>query len=237
MTLSDLKKRIAAQAELSEAQADRAVKAMVASLGEALAKGDKAALPGLGSFRVTVRETRKGRNPQTGEAIVIPAANRVRFKAAKALNQRLNPNPKPVRLAEEPHDRLKNSPLERPSEPQIKRRSARPFEMDRRSAPRIKVNVGSVLLHGIDEQGEAILVKAVDISKNAIRIKAPTIPPLRFTRLTCPGQNVSLGIKEAHINYRASDRGEITVLLSAFDDDVGGLMRWIELITRIGQRG
>jgi DNA-binding protein HU-beta len=58
-------------------------------LGEALAKGDKVAVPNFGTFQVSGRPARMGRNPATGEPIQIKASKTVRFKVAKALKDRL----------------------------------------------------------------------------------------------------------------------------------------------------
>jgi DNA-binding protein HU-beta len=58
-------------------------------LGEALAKGDKVAVPNFGTFQVSGRPARIGRNPATGEPIQIKASKTVRFKVAKALKDRL----------------------------------------------------------------------------------------------------------------------------------------------------
>jgi DNA-binding protein HU-beta len=56
---------------------------------EALADGDKVAVPNFGTFQVSERPARTGRNPATGEAIQIAASRTVRFKAAKGLKDRL----------------------------------------------------------------------------------------------------------------------------------------------------
>jgi DNA-binding protein HU-beta len=58
-------------------------------LGEALAKGDKVAVPNFGTFQVSARPARAGRNPATGATIQIAASKTVRFKVAKALKDRL----------------------------------------------------------------------------------------------------------------------------------------------------
>jgi DNA-binding protein HU-beta len=58
-------------------------------LGEALAKGDKVAVPNFGTFQVSSRPARTGRNPATGATIQIAASKTVRFKVAKALKDRL----------------------------------------------------------------------------------------------------------------------------------------------------
>ncbi|SFK18927.1 nucleoid DNA-binding protein [Desulfomicrobium apsheronum] len=66
-------------------------KALYAIIREALAQGQKIPLPGLGSLSVTLHAAHMGRNPRTGESIAIPARRRVHFKAAKGLQQLLNP--------------------------------------------------------------------------------------------------------------------------------------------------
>lgn len=66
-------------------------KALLAVLREALAQGEVVSLPGLGSFSVVAHAAHMGRNPRTGESIVIPARRRVHFKLSRGLRLRLNP--------------------------------------------------------------------------------------------------------------------------------------------------
>lgn len=81
---------MAESADISKASAARALEAMVDSLTGALKSGDSLTLVGFGTFSVRKREARAGRNPKTGEAIQIKAANVPAFKAGKALKEALN---------------------------------------------------------------------------------------------------------------------------------------------------
>ena len=65
--------------------AQAALDAVLSSIAEALKKGDTVSLVGFGTFKVTERKARKGRNPQTGATIKIKASSTVRFKPGKAL--------------------------------------------------------------------------------------------------------------------------------------------------------
>ncbi len=75
---------VAEKAELSKKDAEKAVAAILESVEEALAGGDKVQLVGFGTFEVRAREARTGRNPRTKEAITIPASKQPVFKAGKA---------------------------------------------------------------------------------------------------------------------------------------------------------
>ena len=81
---------MAESADISKASAARALEAMVDSVTGALKNGDSLTLVGFGTFSVRKREARAGRNPKTGEAIQIKAANVPAFKAGKALKEALN---------------------------------------------------------------------------------------------------------------------------------------------------
>ena len=81
---------MAESAEISKASAARALDAMVNSVTGALKAGDSLSLVGFGTFSVRRREARAGRNPKTGEAIQIKAANVPAFKAGKALKDTVN---------------------------------------------------------------------------------------------------------------------------------------------------
>ena len=76
---------VAAKAEISKKDADKAVAAVIASIEEALVAGDKVQLIGFGTFEVKERAARTGHNPKTGEAIEIAAAKIPSFKAGAAL--------------------------------------------------------------------------------------------------------------------------------------------------------
>ena len=85
MTKNDLVTQVASAAELSKKDAEKAVNATIEAITEALAKGDKVALVGFGTFETRNRPARKGRNPQTKQEITIPASTVPAFKAGKAL--------------------------------------------------------------------------------------------------------------------------------------------------------
>ena len=75
---------------LTKKQAGEAFEAMVGAIVAHLKKGDRCQLPGFGSFAVSARKARKGRNPATGATITIKASKNVRFKAGKELKDALN---------------------------------------------------------------------------------------------------------------------------------------------------
>jgi DNA-binding protein HU-beta len=85
MKKDELVQAIAEAADLSKADADRALKAVVESVTKALGSGDSVQIPGLGTFEPRARSAREGRNPQTGESIQIAATTVPGFKAATAL--------------------------------------------------------------------------------------------------------------------------------------------------------
>lgn len=76
-------------AGISKADAGRALDAFIDATSGALKTGDRVALVGFGSFSVTHREARKGRNPQTGKEITIAAKNVVKFKPGAELNAKV----------------------------------------------------------------------------------------------------------------------------------------------------
>ncbi len=90
MTKAELIARAAEKAGVSKKQADRCLRAFVEVIEDALAKGERVAIPGFGVFQVRERAARKGRNPRTGEEITIPARKIVHFKAAKQLRDLVN---------------------------------------------------------------------------------------------------------------------------------------------------
>ncbi len=85
MNKSQLIDAMAAKAEMSKADAKKALDAFISATTEALSNGDKIALVGFGSFSVSERSARTGRNPQTKEIIQIPAKKVVKFKAGSEL--------------------------------------------------------------------------------------------------------------------------------------------------------
>ncbi|MCB0640748.1 MAG: HU family DNA-binding protein [Phaeodactylibacter sp.] len=90
MNKGDLVNKVAEGAELSKTQATNACNAVFNAITEALKGGDKATIIGFGTFSVSKREARTGRNPQTGAAIEIAAKNVVKFKAGKELTDAVN---------------------------------------------------------------------------------------------------------------------------------------------------
>ncbi|MDN5937219.1 MAG: HU family DNA-binding protein [Salinisphaera sp.] len=90
MNKSDLIDAVAADADLSKADAARAVDAVFDSVTRALKQGNKVSLVGFGVFSVRARAARQGRNPKTGQAIRIPAGKTPGFKAGKALKDAVN---------------------------------------------------------------------------------------------------------------------------------------------------
>src|SRR5690606_18498673 len=85
MNKAEFVSAVADAAELSKADAGRAVDAMVDVITKALRKGDTVTLVGFGTFSVRKRAARTGRNPQTGDTIKIKASKNPAFKAGKAL--------------------------------------------------------------------------------------------------------------------------------------------------------
>ena len=75
---------------MSKKDAADAVDATCKCVARALAGGEKVQMPGFGTFVISHRAAREGRNPQTGATIQIKASNNVRFKAAKALKDAVN---------------------------------------------------------------------------------------------------------------------------------------------------
>ncbi len=85
MNKTELVNAIAADAKLTKVQAKAALEATLAAITEALAKGDKVALIGFGTFAVNEKAARVGKNPATGAKINIPAKKVVKFKAGAEL--------------------------------------------------------------------------------------------------------------------------------------------------------
>jgi DNA-binding protein HU-beta len=87
MTKSQLVQKLAEVSELSKKQADGILQALVELTVGSVKKGDPVKIPGLGTFRKVQTKARMGRNPQTGEAIKIPARKKVRFSVAKTFKE------------------------------------------------------------------------------------------------------------------------------------------------------
>jgi DNA-binding protein HU-beta len=89
MTKADLIESVAATLDLPKGQAERAVLLVFEDIVKALRTGDKVNISGFGTFAVSERKARTGRNPKTGESIDIPASKSAKFKAGKALKDQL----------------------------------------------------------------------------------------------------------------------------------------------------
>ena len=81
---------VAEKAEISKKDSEKALKAFVDVVTEQLKAGDKVQLVGFGTFEVSERAAREGRNPQTGETMKIEASKAPKFKAGKALKDAIN---------------------------------------------------------------------------------------------------------------------------------------------------
>ncbi len=90
MNKGDLINKIAEDADITKAQASDALNAVLDGITEALEKGDKVTLVGFGTYSISHRDARTGRNPQTGETIQIAAKNVVKFKPGKELTEKVN---------------------------------------------------------------------------------------------------------------------------------------------------
>lgn len=89
MNKSDLIDSLASAAKITKVQAEACLNAFMTSTEKALKKNDKVILVGFGTFSVTKRAARKGRNPQTGKEINIPAKKVVKFKAGAGLQGKI----------------------------------------------------------------------------------------------------------------------------------------------------
>jgi DNA-binding protein HU-beta len=87
MTKAELVARMAQEAEVTKRQAEQVVEAFVDSIQTALSRGESLSLVGFGRFSVLTRAGRKGRNPRTGEDIMIPARRTAKFNAGKGLRE------------------------------------------------------------------------------------------------------------------------------------------------------
>ena len=85
MTKSELVEAVASAAGLTKADSERAINATIGTIKKTLKKNQKVTLVGFGTFSVSKRKARKGRNPQTGETIKIAAAKVPKFTAGKGL--------------------------------------------------------------------------------------------------------------------------------------------------------
>lgn len=90
MNKTELVAAVAEQAGLSKKDAEAAVKAFTDVVSDALKKGDKIQLVGFGTFEVSERAAREGRNPANGQPMQIAASKAPKFKAGKALKDAIN---------------------------------------------------------------------------------------------------------------------------------------------------
>ncbi|OGI38489.1 MAG: DNA-binding protein HU [Candidatus Muproteobacteria bacterium RBG_16_62_13] len=90
MNKSELIDQLALSTELNKVTATRVIDALLDVIADRLRQGDTVTLSGFGTFTVSNRAARNGRNPRTGEMIAIPASKSPRFKAGKGLKDALN---------------------------------------------------------------------------------------------------------------------------------------------------
>ncbi|MBR3490424.1 MAG: HU family DNA-binding protein [Bacilli bacterium] len=90
MKKAELVEAIAEKTGLTKADANRALEATFEVITKALKKGERVPVAGFGTFNVTKRKAREGRNPQTGATVKIPARKAVTFKAGTALKDAVN---------------------------------------------------------------------------------------------------------------------------------------------------
>ena len=87
MTKSQLVSKLAEGGEMSRKQIDELLNGLVETITKSVKKGENVKIPGLGIFRLRKMKARMGRNPQTGEAIKIPARKKVGFSVAKTFKE------------------------------------------------------------------------------------------------------------------------------------------------------
>src|SRR6478735_8234881 len=90
MTKADLVESVAREADMTKKDAEQLVEIIFDSITQTLNKGEKIELRGFGSFRVRERNSRKGRNPKTGDSVSIPAKRVAYFKPGKELKELIN---------------------------------------------------------------------------------------------------------------------------------------------------
>ena len=94
MTKAELIEAISKQSGTSKADAERVLGAFFETVTKSTKKGDKVGWPGFGTFSTSKSKARTGRNPQTGEAVKIPASTRMKFTSSSTLKTALNPKRK-----------------------------------------------------------------------------------------------------------------------------------------------
>ena len=90
MTKADLIESVATKADMPKGQAERVVNLVFDDIVAALKNAQKVNISGFGTFQISERKARSGRNPKTGETIEIPASKSAKFKAGKSLKDVLN---------------------------------------------------------------------------------------------------------------------------------------------------
>jgi DNA-binding protein HU-beta len=90
MNKSDLIEFVAKETHLTKSDSEKSVNAVFKGISATLAKGDEARFVGFGTFSVSKRKARTGRNPRTGEALKIAASSVARFRAGKELKDHIN---------------------------------------------------------------------------------------------------------------------------------------------------
>ena len=90
MNRTELISAMSEKSELTKVDTEKSLKAFIDTVTDELKNGGKVQLVGFGTFEVTERAERQGRNPKTGEAITIPASKSPKFKAGKALKDIVN---------------------------------------------------------------------------------------------------------------------------------------------------
>lgn len=90
MNKKELVAAVAEKAEISKKDAEKAVEAVIGTITDELKAGSKVQLVGFGTFEVSERAAREGRNPRTNESIAIEASKSPKFKAGKALKDMIN---------------------------------------------------------------------------------------------------------------------------------------------------
>ena len=89
MNKGELVEKLASECNLSKAAAEQVVNSTFSTIAEAMKAGEKVTLVGFGTFSVSERSAREGRNPQTGETMTIPAKKVVKFKAGSKLVEKV----------------------------------------------------------------------------------------------------------------------------------------------------
>ena len=89
MNKGELVATIADQIGITKVQAELILNRVLSNLADAMEKGERVTIAGFGSFKVVGRAEQKGRNPQTGQSILIPAHNVVKFRPGKHLSYRM----------------------------------------------------------------------------------------------------------------------------------------------------